>query len=262
MLFSKLTPIDLTLTLDERYPTTWPPHVPFVRRTWNFFNEQTHGPEVWSDSCGPYFTEVLILDEHLGTHFDAPAHFVPEHAPGNEGAISGDLVELDQFVGNAVCIDVTGLTDAAPGESPWIEPEHIRAREEQLGRSLNADDVVLFRGDWDQKHYHPFPKGNGYAFDVAVLKTSPGWPSPSVACIRELLDRGVRCVGTDGPSMGAAHDGVPAHIEGLSNGQVFIEGLANLNQVPDTDGIFVFMPVKIARSSGGPGRAVVWVPKA
>lgn len=261
MLFSTLTPIDLTLTLDERYPTTWPPHVPFVRRTWNFFEEQTHGPEVWSSSCGPYFTEVLIIDEHLGTHFDAPSHFVPEHAPGNEGAISGDLVELDQFVGNAVCVDVTELVGDTPGESPWIEPHHIRAREERLGRSLTPEDVVLFRSDWDRKHYNPFPRGNAYAFDVAVLKKSPGWPAPSVDCIRELLDRGVRCVGTDAPSMGAAHDGAPAHLEGLSRGQVFIEGLANLDRVPDQDGIFQFMPVKIARSSGGPGRAVVWVPR-
>jgi kynurenine formamidase len=49
-------------------------------------------------------------------------------------------------------------------------------------------------------------------------------------------------------------------VEGLSNGQVFIEGLANLDQVPDEGGVFQFLPVKIARSSGGPGRAVVWVP--
>lgn len=60
--------------------------------------------------------------------------------------------------------------------------------------------------------------------------------------------------------MGAAHDGIPAHIEGLSNGQVFIESLANLACIPATGATFQFLPIKIARSSGGPGRAVAWVP--
>lgn len=263
MLFKNMTPIDLTLTIDERFPTTWPLHVPFVRRTWNYFEEETHGAEVWMDSCGPYFTEVLIMDEHIATHFDAPSHFVPEHGPtnGNHDAITGDLVLLDQFVGNAVCIDVRSLVANTAGESPWIEPEHVEAHEAVMGRQLTASDVVLFRSDWDQK-YQSMPEGKSYAFDVIVLKKSIGWAAPSVATIRLLLDRGVRCVGTDGASMGAAHDGAVAHIEGLSNGQVFVEGLAHLAQVPSSGGTFQFMPIKIARSSGGPGRAVVWVPRS
>jgi kynurenine formamidase len=258
MLFNNYRPIDLTLTIDERYPTTWPPHVPFVRRTWNYFEEQINGPEAWA-SCGPYFTEVLIMDEHIATHFDAPSHFLPEHAPGKEGAISGDLVPIDQFLGTAACIDVTGINGSKPGESPWIQPDQIETFELRRGRMLSHDDAVLFRTDWDQKYYHPFPRGNGYAHDVAVLKSAPGWPAPSVETIKLLLRRGVRCVGTDAPSMGAAHDGIPAHVEGLSNGQVFIEGLANLHEVPLDGATFQFMPVKIARSSGGPGRAVLWV---
>lgn len=262
MLFSSHRAIDLTLTIDERLPATWPPHVPFVRRTWNYFEEQHHGAEVWTDHCGPYFTEVLIIDEHIATHFDAPSHMVPEHAPHLEGGINGDQITAEHFVGNAVVVDATGLPTPAPGESAWIEPEHVVAREDELGRRLTADDVVLFRSDWDAKHYKPFPEGNGYAVDVAVLKKSPGWPAPSVATISLLVERGVRCVGTDGPSMGAAHDGIPAHIEGLSNGQVFIESLANLASIPAVGATFQFLPIKVARSSGGPGRAVAWVPTA
>lgn len=258
MLFNSLRAIDLTLTIDERLPSTWPLHVPFVRRTWNYFEEQEHGSEVWTDNCGPYFTEVLIIDEHIATHFDAPSHMAPEHAPHLPGGINGDQIKPEQFVGNAVVIDVTNLVTPENGESSWIEPEHIERRESELERKLSSDDVVLFRSDWDFLHYKPFPEGNRYAMDVAVLKKSPGWPAPSVAAIRLLLDRGVRCVGTDGPSMGAAHDGIPAHVEGLSNGQVFIEGLANLRSVPPEGATFQFLPIKIARSSGGPGRAVAW----
>jgi kynurenine formamidase len=44
-----------------------------------------------------------------------------------------------------------------------------------------------------------------------VTKTGPGWPAPEVPIMNQLLERGVRCVGTDGPSMGSAHDGGPAN---------------------------------------------------
>jgi kynurenine formamidase len=260
MLFAHARPIDLTLTIDERYPTTWPPHVPFVRRTWNWFSEERHGPETWTSACGPYYTEVLIIDEHIATHFDAPSHFVPDHAPGKPGAICGEQIPLSQFAGNAVVVDVSDLIGDKPGVSPFIEQERVLAAEQQLGRALTGDDVVLFRSDWDERFYHPFPRGNGYAVDVAVLQKAPGWPAPSVACIDLLLQRGVRCVGTDGPSMGAAHDGAPAHVTGLGRGMVFIEGLANLREIPDATATFQFLPIKIAQSSGGPGRAVAWIP--
>lgn len=259
-MFTGMRPIDLTLLIEEQLPATWPPHVPFVRRTWNWFETTTNGPELWDSACGPYFTEVLIMDEHIGTHFDAPSHFVPEHAPGEPGAICGEDVDLSALCGPAVCIDVTGVLGDQPGASPFIEPAHLLAEEDRRGRRLAAGDAVLFRSDWDARFYRAGPEGRGYAFNVAVTKTSPGWPAPSVECMDLLLERGVRCVGTDGPSMGAAHDGAPVHVAGLSAGAIFVEGLSNLAAVPDEGAFFQFLPIKIARSSGSPGRAVAWVP--
>lgn len=84
-MFTSSTAIDLTLLIDEQYPTSWPPHVPFVRRTWNWFEDTEQGAEAWTSHCGPYFTEVLIMDEHIATHFDAASHFLHEHAPGQKG---------------------------------------------------------------------------------------------------------------------------------------------------------------------------------
>jgi 2-polyprenyl-6-methoxyphenol hydroxylase-like FAD-dependent oxidoreductase len=81
----------------------------------------------------------------------------------------------------------------------------------------------------------------------------PTTSSPDVECVSLLLDRGVRCLGTDGPSMGAAHGGAPVHVAGLGGGMVFAESLANLAAVPD-GAFFRFLPLKIARSSGGPGQ--------
>ena len=254
--------VDLTLTLDERLPTTWPPHVPFLRHIWNWFEDVDEGPHVLRSHCGPYFTEALLLDEHIGTHFDAPAHFVEKHAHTGSDPITGDMVDVRVFCGAAAVIGVTAVEErgADPGASPFITKSDVETWEQQH-RALRAGDIVLFRTGWD-RHYTSRNGGRGYAYDVAVLKQSPGWPAPDVDCMRHLLDRGVRCVGTDGPSMGAAQDGGPVHVEGLGGGAVFIEGLAGLDQLPATGAHFQFLPLKISRSSGGPGRAVGWLPAA
>lgn len=251
--------IDLTLSIDERYPVTWPGHVPFVRRTWNWYEEKANGPEVWTSGCGPYFTEVLIMDEHIGTHFDAPAHFLPDRGPGGADPGCGDDVPVETFCGNAVPLNVTSEVSSSPGVSPLVTPGHIDALERDLGRKLTPGDVLLLRSDWDRRYYKAGRDGLLYAHDVLVTGRAPGWPAPSVDCIRLLLDRGIRCIGTDAPSMGPAEGGAPVHVAGLGGGMVFIEALANLSVLPLVGAWFQFLPIKIARSSGGPGRAVAWV---
>lgn len=131
-MFDDVTPIDLTLPIDERLPSTFPPHVPFVRRTWNWFRDEDHGPEAWTSNCGPYFTEVL-MDEHIATHFDAPGHFVRDHVPGQVHPIGGDEVPLDAFCGRAVVLDVVA-TGTAPG---WPAP-NVAVAELLLSRACAA----------------------------------------------------------------------------------------------------------------------------
>ena len=60
--------------------------------------------------------------------------------------------------------------------------------------------------------------------------------------------------------MGPSDGGAPVHVAGLGAGMVFIEGLANLAVLPVSGASFQFLPLKIARSSGGPGRAIAWLP--
>lgn len=261
-MFSTRIALDLTLLIDERLPSTWPGHVPFVRRTWNWYEEVEHGPEVWLDSCGPYFTEMLLMDEHIGTHFDAPAHFLPDRAPGEDGKIDGADIPLETFVGNAVIVDVTGLASTEPGMSVEITPHDLLAAEGRLGRQLAPGDVVLFRSDWDARYYRAGAAGRAYAHDVLITQRTPGWPAPYVPAIELLLERGIRCVGTDAPSMGPSEGGAPVHVAGLGGGMVFLESVANLRTVPPTGAYFQFMPIRIARSSGGPGRAVAWIERS
>ncbi len=78
--------------------------------------------------------------------------------------------------------------------------------------------------------------------------------------MRALLERGVRCVGTDAPSMGSTHDGGPVHVEGLGAGAVFVEALCHLDRLPPRGAFFCFAPILLARGTGAPGRAFAWVP--
>ncbi|GAA1945384.1 cyclase family protein [Microbacterium aquimaris] len=258
--------VDLSLTVAEELPCSWPGHMPYQQKTFNYFVDDFSDEAVLRSHCGHYQTRWLLMDEHTGTHVDAPAHFVPSPTSGLEGAdeagaITADRIPLDQLVGPAAVIDVTALvgTAVADGHSPMIEIAHVRAFEERYG-DLAPGDVVLFRSDWDAMHYRAGGAGAHYAQEAVIHGRGAAWPAPSVETMTYLADRGVRCVGTDGPSMGSSHDGGPVHVSGLSNGLVFVEALANLAALPARGALFVFAPLKIARGSGAPGRALGFVP--
>jgi kynurenine formamidase len=123
--------------------------------------------------------------------------------------------------------------------------------------AIRDGEVVLLRTGWDQ-YYVEYPAGSRYSRDV-FLRQVPGWPSPTPDAIELLNERGVKTLGTDGPSIGPAHDPNPSHWAGLRRGMNYIEGLANLSSLPERGGYFVFLPVKIAHSSGGPGRAFAYL---
>ena len=118
-----------------------------------------------------------------------------------------------------------------------------------------AGDVALLWTDWS-RFYAAGPKGRRYVHGPLVTKSSPGWPALDPEAAIFLCERGVVTVGTDAPSMGAAQGGAPVHREGLSRGMLFIELLTNLGRLPPRGALFIFLPLKIAASTGGPGRAI------
>jgi isatin hydrolase len=254
--------VDLTLVLAEDLPCWWPAHMPYQQKTFNYYSDQLEGPQAVLSRAGAYQTRWLLIDEHTGTHFDAPTHFIPPPdsglpEAGPAGELSVERIPLDQMMGPAAVIDAPADADAEPGVSPFIEPDAVLGWEAEHGQ-LRRGDVVLFRSGWDGR-YRRSPDGGDYLADVIVHCRQPGWPAPAVETMELLLERGVRCVGTDGPTMGAAHEGVPVHVAGLSGGAVFVEGLANLDALPARGSWFCFAPIKLERGTGAPGRAFAFV---
>lgn len=252
--------IDLSLTIGADLPCSWPNAVPYRQFVDHWFEEISDPVQPMHCFNGaPYRAHGMLLDEHTGTHFDAPSHFLQTGEHGKK-PIDGDEVAPSQFVGPAVVLDVRRLrySNVQPGVSPRIEPSFVEAWENEHG-ALAAGDIVLFRSDWDE-HYVPLSDGGeAYVTDPVVHQRGGAWPAPSPATMRLLLDRGIRCVGTDGASMGPADDGADTHVVGLSGGMVFIECLTKLAELPERGATFIFLPVKLARSTGGPGRAIAFV---
>ncbi len=253
--------LDLSLPLAEDLPCYWSTHQPFQHKTWNWFATEIDRVAPAYNRSGSYATCWMAIDEHTGTHFDAPGHFIPPSdsglsAAGPAGDITAEKVPLGQLMGPAAVIDVRALLDAepAPGASPFIEPGLVTRWEDQHGK-LEPGDIVLFHTGWD-RYYLRGPAGEDYVHNVVVTRCRPGWPAPSVATMELLLDRGIRCVGTDGASMGAAHDGAPVHVCALQAGAVFVECLTRLEHLPPRAAWFCFLPLKIERGTGSPGRAM------
>jgi isatin hydrolase len=265
MAMRSLRVVDLSVTLSEDLPCAWPGAMPYRHSVDNWFETTsgTNGPRLRSRNGVPYHTNSVGMDEHTGTHFDAPAHFIP--APGSglpnagpAGSVTGDRVPLEQFMGPAAVVDVRSiLGNGEPGCSPRIEPGLVVDWEAANG-AIAPGDVVLFRGDWDD-HYLPGPAGRTYVVDPLMFSRGTAWPAPSPATMELLRDRGVRCVGTDSVSMGPAEDAVPVHVLGLAAGMVYIEALSHLRDLPARGATFIFLPIKIGEGSGGPGRALAFI---
>ncbi|HET8607672.1 MAG TPA: cyclase family protein [Gaiellaceae bacterium] len=253
--------VDLTLPLAETLPCSWPGAVPYRHTVFDWFEsrETELGPLV---SRGPFHTRWLTLAEHSGTHFDAPTHWVPPPGSGlpgagPAGAISVDRVPLEQLIGPASVVDVTDTVDRAePGRSPRIEVAALERFEDEHGR-FEPEEVVLLRTGWDSR-YVEGPAGRGYLVDCVGGRV-PAWPAPTPEAVELLVERGVRCLGTDTPSVGAAENGYPAHFAGLSHGMAYVEGLARLAELPVRGATFAFFPVLLRGGSGAPGRAVAFL---
>ena len=88
-----------------------------------------------------FFANELTLNEHCGTHIDAPCHF-------SEGGATTDQMEARQFFAPLAVIDIS---DRAAGDADTaVTVDDIRGWERAHGR-LPAGAFVAMRSGWDQR---------------------------------------------------------------------------------------------------------------
>lgn len=267
--------VDLSVTLSVDHPVTWP-GVGVGRHRQPYLK----APLFYAENLHTYHTTHL-LDSHAGTHMVPPAYALPpanfdrgdysdqtrawlaeyEQKYGVCGTsdVTTEQVPLEQTCGWARVIDVThrlGTTKKSQWPaSPEITADDIRAYEREHGE-LKPGQIVIFRSGYDDKHFHSMPEGAALMAEPLAGKRE-GWPAAGPEAIVYLDERGIRCVATDGPTLGGvdAKQALLTYWALASRGMVAVEFLMSLGRLPD-EAYFIFAPVKIEGCHGGPGRAI------
>jgi kynurenine formamidase len=243
--------IDLSLLLAPKLPCTWPSSFlpPFV-----LMRYLRHGP-------GPYASEAIVVDEHTGSHWDAPAHFIPPPISalpnnGQMGNVPSDQIPVWSFTGEGCVVDVRDLVIGPDnGVSSLILPSHVQAWE-QANRPLEAGDAVLFYTGYSDRFYKPLPQGRRFVADP-LGGTAPGYPGVDSSCMDYLVSKNVSWVGIDGPNIGPIGIGaVLTHVSALQAGVLPVENLVDLGTLPATGSFVCILGPKHAAGSGGEARII------
>jgi kynurenine formamidase len=237
--------VDLTQPLSEGTPVLRLPE-PFVntpglsRRELSRFDDR--GP-AWAWS-------VLEVGEHVGTHFDAPIHWIT----GRDGEDVAS-VPAERLVGPAVVIDKSA--EAAADPDYLLTVDDVRAFEADHG-ALPDGGWLLLRTGWDARAHD----------QDAFLNVQDGrsrTPGPDAECARWLAQEtpivgiGVETVGTDAGSAAAFDPPFPVHARFLGAGKYGLTQLANLGELPATGAIVVVAPLRLVDGTGSPARVLAFV---
>lgn len=221
--------IDLSQRLEEHIPH-FPAHSKFYHNLWSSY--------VYGDRS---LTYQLLMNEHNGTHVDAPAHFISEANP--EAHVTIDRVPVTRLIGRGVRLDCRRFR-----EGEFVSSAFIMEWEEGHGR-LEAGDIVCFNFGWDTRwdlrpHFAP------YVTD---------WPGVSMDAARDLIEKRVAAIGVDtlSPDPPEALRTGPIHPLVLEKQVLIVENLCHLDELPDFF-LFLALPLKIREGSGSPVRAVAF----
>jgi kynurenine formamidase len=177
-----------------------------------------------------YLTHRICLGTHAGTHVDAPAHRIV-------GGMTVDhLSVLDACVGEAVLRDVTGAKHRE------IVQDDMK---ERAGACPRGGRLILRTG-WSSRY-----GTSGYY---------RGHPVLSRELAELIVQSGVRLVGIDTPSVEDDSTGVEVHTLLLGAGIIIVEGLGNLELVPEGRFFLSVAPLRLAGLDGSPARAYARIP--
>ncbi|MBV9172090.1 MAG: cyclase family protein [Chloroflexi bacterium] len=237
--------IDLTAPLSERTPILQLP--PPFANTQSFALQEISN----FDDRGPaWYWNNFSAGEHVGTHFDAPVHWIT----GREGP---DISQIPprHLIGPAVVIDKSA--ECADNPDFLLQVSDVEAWQRDHG-PLPDGGWLLFRTGWDARAHEQS------AF-LNANESGPHTPGVSVELAQWLAKEapirgfGVETVGTDA---GAAHSfdpPFPCHSFLLGAGKYGLTQLANVGKLPTTGALLIAAPLPIVRGSGSPARVLALV---
>jgi kynurenine formamidase len=182
---------------------------------------------------------VFEMPEHMGTHVDAPTHFVAS-------PVSVERLPLETLVRPAVVFDIAER--AASDAGALLEVSDIEEWEQRWG-SVPQGSAALVRSGWAERWNNP-----------DAFRNSMRFPAISEGAARRLVvERGVVGIGVDTLSVdnGEAHDS-PCHRLVHGAGAYILENLANLEQLPALGAFVVIAPLPIVGGTGAPARVLAF----
>ncbi len=225
--------VDLTHQLNESIPT-WPGTIPFSK-------------ERYVDYDQGYTKMQYTMGEGVGTHIDAPAHFL-------EGTRAIHELTLSELIGPAAVIDVVDVVKRDPDYE--LQVEDVVLWEAQFG-PLPQGAVVIMRTGWSDRWQDVAAYRN--MDDVGVMHF-PGF-SPEVA--RFLVEeREIAGVGVDTFSLDPGQSSAfPVHGLLLAHDKFLLENLANLFLLPLQGAWVLALPLKVTDGPEAGARVIAAIPK-
>ncbi|MEM1372686.1 MAG: cyclase family protein [Pseudomonadota bacterium] len=224
--------VDLTHTLTHDFPT--------------YFGEQQFFDEVVFNYAEHFFNlNEIRVNEHTGTHIDAPLHFT-------DGGASIDEVPVESLVCPLVVVDIRERADA--DADAQMTPDDLSAWIGAHG-PIPEGACVLVNSGWESKLSTPGAYRN--ADDEGVMH----FPGIHVEAAQMLLEEtSVGGVGVDSLSIdyGQSAD-FATHYLWLPANRWAVECVANLDQVPAAGATLVVGSPKHKGGTGGPCRLIALV---
>jgi kynurenine formamidase len=239
--------VDLTQPLSEATPVIGLPPPLANTPGWKL-----HQLSHYDDRGPSWYWNWFEGGEHVGTHLDAPVHWIT-------GRQLEDVSQIpaSRLVGPAVVIDKSASADK--DHDYLLTVDDVRSFEEVYG-SLPEGGWLLLRTGWDARASDP------KAF-LNVEGGMPHTPGLDADCSRWLAQEtgivgiGVETVGIDAGGASLFEPPFPCHHFMLGAGKYGVTQLANLAHLPPTGSVVVVAPLKILRGSGSPVRVLAFVPK-
>jgi len=207
------------------------------------------------DEAGPaWYWNDFTTGEHVGTHFDAPNHWI-----SGKGKDSVDTIPVKNMIGEACVIDVRQQCVENPDF--LLTVEDILSFEEKHGRIPEHAWVILHSGwgKYGQDHDKFFNIGDD------GMPHTPGFSkeaSQFLAYERGILGVGVETVGTDAGIAATFDPPFPNHYYMHEANRYGLAQLTNIDKLPARGAIIIATPLKITDGSGSPIRPIALVPVA
>lgn len=203
------------------------------------------------DAPGPFWKHHNIhTGEHVGTHIDAPVHWVS----GRKGH-DVSSIPPERLIGPAAVLDVRAQVEQDPDF--LLQIDDIRAWETEHG-PLPENGWLLLRTGWDR-----FSQDQEAFLNADETGShTPGISAEAALWIAEqtsLSGIGVETVGIDAGRGAELDPSFPVHYHLLGNDKYGITSLQNLDKLPATGAMLVVAPLPIVDGTASPSRVYALV---